>query len=232
MREDLSQWVARPYPEAKILPGRTVRLEPLRATSHGDDLYQYACQPSEASRFAYLPEQPPQTRPEFDLFLSQAEASHDPLYFAVIDQETGKAVGRQSFLRIEPKHGVIEIGHIYWGPLMRGRRQATEAQFLFADYVFRQLQYRRYEWKCHNDNVPSKQAALRFGFTFEGIFRQHMVAKGQNRDTAWFSITNRDWDRLRPLYLEWLDEKNFTKDGQQKKRLSDLTRAPHAPRAL
>jgi len=220
---DLSKWVACQPPEAKILDGIRVRLEPFNAARHGDDLYHDAGLATEAVRFAYLPELPPKNRSEFDAFLHHAETSRDPLYFAVIDKATGRAVGRQSFLRIEPKHGVIEIGHIYWGPQLRGRAQATEAQFLFADYVLSELGYRRYEWKCNNDNLPSKAAAKRFGFRFEGIFRQHMVIKGNNRDTAWFSILDKEWIKLRPAYLEWLKEDNFNADGQQKQRLSELT---------
>jgi len=220
---DLSKWAPCRLPEAKILTGQFVRLEPLNAKKHGDDLFKDASQASEARRFDYLMENPTPSRAEFDAFLQRAELSRDPLYFAVIDQETGRAIGRQSFLRIEPAHGVIEIGHIYWGPLLRGRRQATEAQFLFADYVFSELGYRRYEWKCNNDNQPSKIAAKRFGFSFEGIFRQHMVTKGKNRDTAWFSIIDTDWVKLRPLYLKWLQRDNFDATGNQKIRLSDLT---------
>jgi len=220
---DFSQWTGCKPPEARILEGNTVRLEPLRAKEHGDDLYHDAIEPAEAPRFDYLMEYPPKSRADFDEFLRRAEASHDPLFFAVVDKATGRAVGRQSFLRIEPKHGVIEIGHIYWGPLLRGRRQATEAQFLFADYAFNRLGYRRYEWKCNNDNLPSKKAAARFGFAFEGVFRQHMVSKGKNRDTAWFSIIDEDWVKLRPAYIAWLADENFDAHSQQKQRLSDLT---------
>jgi len=222
---DFSQWLGCKPPEAKILQGRSVRLEPLNRKKHGRDLYQDASQGQEAARFDYLMEVAPQSRGEFDEFLRRAEASRDPLYFAVIDEATGRAVGRQSFLRIEPKHGVIEIGHIYWGPLLRGRRQATEAQFLFADYVFSQLGYRRYEWKCNNDNLPSKRAALRFGFKFEGIFRQHMVVKGKSRDTAWFAMIDKEWEVLRPAYLAWLAADNFDATGQQKRRLADFIQA-------
>jgi len=222
---DFSQWKGCQPPEAKILEGRTVRLEPLNGQKHGGDLYRDASKPEEAARFDYLAEQPPLTRADFDEFLHRAETSRDPLYFAVVDKATGRALGRQSFLRIEPKHGVIEIGHIYWGPMLRGRRQATEAQFLFADYVFNKLGYRRYEWKCNNANLASKKAALRFGFAFEGIFRQHMIVKGKNRDTAWFAIIDKDWLKLRPAYLKWLEDENFDAMGQQKQRLSDLTTA-------
>ena len=138
----------------------------------------------------------PESREAFQTWLEKVEASEDPLFFAVIDKASGKIAGRQTLMRIEPAIGVIEIGNIHWGPLMARRPAATEAQFLFARYVFDELGYRRYEWKCNNRNEPSKRAAERFGFTFEGIFRQHMVAKGENRDTAWYSIIDSEWPAL------------------------------------
>ena len=125
-------------------------------------------------------------------------------------------------MRIDPANGVIEIGNIYWGPLMSRKPAATEAQFLFTQYVFDELGYRRYEWKCNNRNEPSKRAAQRFGFTFEGVFRQHMVVKGENRDTAWYSIIDKEWPALKQAYEGWLDPANFDADGQQKRRLEDI----------
>ena len=119
------------------------------------------------------------------------------MLFAVVDKATGKAEGRQALMRIVPEHGVIEIGSIFWGPAMARRRLATEALYLHARYVFDELGYRRFEWKCNNLNEPSKAAALRFGFTFEGVFRQHMIQKGENRDTAWFSMLDGEWPALR-----------------------------------
>jgi RimJ/RimL family protein N-acetyltransferase len=124
-------------------------------------------------------------------------------------------------MRIDPSHGVIEIGSILWGPAIAGTRVATEAQFLFMAYAFDALGYRRYEWKCNADNEPSKRAALRFGFTPEGVFRQHMVAKGKNRDTAWFSIIDAEWPMLKARYLAWLDPDNFDAQGRQLRRLQD-----------
>ena len=174
------------------------------------------------SRFAWLPDNPPQSRAEFQTWLDKSAASEDPLYYAVIDKTSGKAVGRQSLLRIDPANGVIEIGHVYWGPHMARTRGATEAQFLFARHVFDDLGYRRYEWKCNNRNEPSKRAAARFGFAFEGIFRQHMIVKGENRDTAWYSILDKEWPALRKAYEAWLDPANFDGDGKQKQRLEEL----------
>ncbi|TIP19079.1 MAG: GNAT family N-acetyltransferase, partial [Mesorhizobium sp.] len=144
-------------------------------------------------RFAWLPDYPPENRAAFQPWLDKVEASEDPLFFAVIDKPSGKIAGRQTLMRIDAANGVIEIGNIYWGPLISRRPQATEAQFLFTKYAFDELGYRRYEWKCNNRNEPSKRAAERFGFKFEGIFRQHLVVKGENRDTAWYSIIDKEW---------------------------------------
>lgn len=222
MSDDLSNWQPRPRPERKVLEGRYVRLEPLEAIKHGDGLFAASTVPDAESRFAWLFENPPASRAEFQPWLEKVEASQDPLFFTVIDKASGKIAGRQTLMRIEPNHGVIEIGSIYWGPLISRKPAATEAQFLFTKYVFDELGYRRYEWKCHNENAPSKRAAERFGFKFEGIFRQHMVAKGANRDTAWYSIIDKEWPALKKAYEGWLDPDNFDRDGAQKKRLEDF----------
>lgn len=145
------------------------------------------------------------------------------MFFAVVDAATGRAEGRQALMRIDRTHGVIEIGSIMWGPALQRSRMATEALFLFADHVFA-LGYRRFECKCNDLNAPSKRAALRFGFRPEGVFRQHMVVKGTNRDTAWFAMTDQDWQELRPGYLAWLAPDNFDADGGQRSTLGDCLR--------
>ena len=217
---DLSNWTPRPRPEKKPLEGRYVRLEPLSAALHGDGLYDAAT--AEAERFRWLFEAGPESRAAFQPWLEKAEASADPLFFTVIDKASGKIAGRQTLMRIDPTFGVIEIGNILWGSLVARKPAATEAQFLFARYVFDELGYRRYEWKCNNHNEPSKRAAERFGFSFEGIFRQHMIVKGENRDTAWFSIVDKEWPALKAAYEGWLDPANFDSDGNQKRRLEDF----------
>ncbi|MFZ9466806.1 MAG: GNAT family N-acetyltransferase, partial [Burkholderiaceae bacterium] len=163
------------------LTGSEVALVPL-AASHGDDLYALSTAKGAEDRFRYLFEQVP-TRESFEQFMIKACASKDPMYVAVIRKEDGRCLGRQSLMRITPDHGVIEIGNILWGPDMAATRMATEAFFLHACYVFDTLGYRRFEWKCNVLNGPSRRAALRFGFRFEGVFRQHMIVKGQSRDT-------------------------------------------------
>jgi RimJ/RimL family protein N-acetyltransferase len=222
MSEDLKNWQPRPRPERKVLEGRYVRLEPFSAARHGDGLYEASAVSDIDSRFAWLPDYPPESRQAFQSWLDKAEASEDPLFFVLIDKASGKVAGRQTLMRIEPAPGVIEIGNIYWGPLVSRRPAATEAFFLFAQYAFDELGYRRYEWKCNNRNEPSKRAAERFGFQFEGIFRQHMVVKGENRDTAWFSIIDKEWPAMRQAYQAWLDPSNFDEDGIQKRRLEDF----------
>jgi len=141
------------------------------------------------------------------------------MFYAVIDKRTNRAEGRQALMRIDAGHSVVEIGHIMWGPGIARTRAATEALFLFSDYVFG-MGYRRLEWKCNDLNLPSKRAAERFGFQFEGLFRQHMVVKGRNRDTAWFSIIDGDWPRLRVGYEQWLRPENFDSSGQQRTKLT------------
>jgi RimJ/RimL family protein N-acetyltransferase len=223
--EDLKNWTARPRPERKTLEGRYVRLEPLSAAWHGDGLFEAATTANADERFRWLGEYPPESRAAFQPWLDKAEASEDPLYFTVIDKASGRVAGRQTFLRIDTANGVIEIGHIHWGPLMQRKPAATEAQFLFMRYIFDELGYRRWEWKCNNRNEPSKRAALRFGFQPEGVFRQAMVIKGENRDTAWYSIIDKEWPALKPTYEAWLDPANFDASGQQKRRLEEFRAA-------
>jgi RimJ/RimL family protein N-acetyltransferase len=222
MPADLKNWSPRPQPRREVLESRHVRLEPLDAQKHGDGLFEASTVTDADTRFRWLFDVPPESRQAFQPWLEKAAASEDPLFFIVIDKESGKIAGRQTLMRIDPKHGVAEIGNIYWGPLMSRKPAATEAQFLFAQYMFDALGYRRYEWKCHNENLPSKRAAERFGFQFEGIFRNHRVAKGANRDTAWYAIIDAEWPALKRAYENWLDPANFDADGKQKRRLEDF----------
>ncbi|NVK05945.1 MAG: GNAT family N-acetyltransferase, partial [Marivivens sp.] len=135
---------------------------------------------------------------------------------------TGKVAGRQTLMRLDPANGVVEIGHIYWGPLVSRTPAATEALYLFARHIFDDLGYRRFEWKCNNENLPSRRAAERFGFRHEGVFHQHLIVKGRNRDTAWFAMLDKDWAALRPAYDAWLSDDNFDQLGQQRRKLEDF----------
>ena len=216
---DLSDWKGVPRPGRIVLEGRYARLEPLDPVKHGEDLLASAREPGADDRFRYLFEEAPADRAALNTWLDKAATSADPLFFAVIDKRTGRAEGRQALMRIDAVHGVIEIGNILWGPAIARSRVATEALYLFAHYAFDTLGYRRFEWKCNNHNEPSKRAAQRFGFTFEGVFLQHMVQKGKNRDTAWFAMVDADWPRLKAGYDAWLAPGNFDENGQQRARL-------------
>ncbi len=220
--EDLSNWTPRLPPQREPMDGRFVRLEPLDAEKHGDGLFQASSVADAADRFRWLPEAPPESRSAFQPWLDKAAASADPIYFTVIDKKTGKIAGRQTYLRTDTANGVTEIGHIYWGPLVSQTPATTEALYLFARHVFDDLGYRRFEWKCNNLNEPSKRAALRFGFQFEGVFRKVMVTKGQNRDTAWYAMTDDDWAVAKPAFEEWLAPSNFDVEGRQVKMLVEL----------
>jgi RimJ/RimL family protein N-acetyltransferase len=222
---ELSRWTPRPRPDAPVLQGRWCRLEKLDPTQHGDNLFEASTAPGEEERFRYLFEPPPADRVDFDAWVDRASQGPDPLFYAVVDCASGRAEGRQALMRITPEHGVIEIGSILWGPAIARTRIATEALYLFARYSFEELGYRRFEWKCDARNAPSRRAAERFGFVFEGIFRQHMVVKGRNRDTAWFAITDDDWLRLRAGYERWLASGNFDAAGHQRRRLGELIEA-------
>lgn len=218
---DLSHWKPRSRPARVMHEGRYCRLEPLDPSRHGRQLFEASMAPGAEERFRYLSDTP-QDRAGFDGWLKWSSASDDPLFYAVIDRASGRCEGRQAFMRITPEHGAIEIGSVLWGPAIARTRVATEAVFLFARHAFDDLGYRRFEWKCDSRNAPSRRAALRFGFAFEGIFRQHMVVKGQNRDTAWFAMTNGDWPAIRKAFERWLAPENFDQRGQQKGRLEDL----------
>lgn len=219
----LTGWQPRRRPGRVTLEGRFCRLEPLDPVRHGDQLFAASMAPGAEDRFRYLFESP-QDRAAFDVWVARAGASEDPMFFAVIDRSSQRCEGRQAFLRITPEHGVIEVGSIMWGPAIARTRVATESLFLFARYAFEELDYRRFEWKCNARNEASIAAARRFGFTHEGTFRQHMVVKGQNRDTAWFAMTDSEWPTLRKTFEQWLAPTNFDQQGRQKTRLEDLRR--------
>jgi len=211
--------VAKP-PQRAPLEGQTVILEPLEAGRHGEDLFASA-QGADESWF-YLPYGPFSGEAEFLAWLEQHASTSDPLAFAIIDRAAGVARGIATLMSIVPEHGVIEIGHIWLSPPLQRTRQATEALYLQARYAFDVLGYRRLEWKCDAANAPSRRAAERFGFVFEGVFRQHRVIKNRNRDTAWFSITDAEWPRRRGAFEAWLSPGNFDAHGEQLRSLADI----------
>ena len=209
-----------PQPHREPVEGCHVQLEPLDPHRHGDGLF--AVSTAEGDRFRWLFEDAPADRAAFQAWLERSTASTDPLFFVVIDRATGAVAGRQAFMRIDAANGVVEIGNILWSSIVARKPAATEALFLFSRHAFDELGYRRFEWKCNNANTPSKRAALRFGFTFEGVFRQHMIVKGENRDTAWFSMLDHEWPRARAAFEAWLSPENFDTNGRQKQRLEEL----------
>lgn len=211
-------------PERIVLDGRYCRLEPLDAARHGDDLWRAVTPPDAARRFQYLPVAAPRSRAEHDEWMETRSRSPDPFYFAVIDKRTGRAEGRQSLLRIDPPNQSIEIGDIYWGPAISRSAVSTEANYLFASYAFDRLGYRRYEWKCNALNAPSRRAAERFGFTYEGLFRRAVIVRGRTRDTTWFAMIEEEWPALKAAYEHWLDPANFDTEGRQRTSLADLTK--------
>lgn len=217
----LENWSARPRPERSTLEGRHIRLEPLDPDAHEEGLFRATSGEGAEARMEFLFEEPAETRQDFRIWLEKMAASADPLFFAVVDKDDGRTKGRLSLMRIDARYGVIEVGNILWGPEMARTRLATEAIYVLARHVFDDLGYRRFEWKCNDRNVPSRRAARRFGFDYEGVFRQHMVVKGKNRDTAWYAMLDRDWPARREAFEAWLDDDNFERDGRQKRRLED-----------
>jgi RimJ/RimL family protein N-acetyltransferase len=209
-------------PERAALAGRVVTLEPLDANAHADALFESVKGADNDRLWTYLFDGPYADRAAFRAAVESKARSADPLYFAIVDNASGRAVGYQSFLRIEPQHRAIEVGAILYGPALQRSIGATEAQYLFARHAFDDLGYRRYEWKCHGLNAPSRRAAARLGFTFEGVFRQHMIVKGRNRDTAWFSMLDSEWPARKAAFERWLSPENFDAAGRQKAALSTL----------
>ncbi len=207
-------------PQKTELEGRFVRIEPLDPERHGRHLWQEMA--GHDPLWTYMAYGPFQDQASFQTWLESRAKLEDPLSFAIIEKTSGRALGIATLMEIRPAMGVIEIGHILFSPAMQRTPCSTEAVFLLMRYAFDTLGYRRFEWKCNNDNAPSRSAAVRFGFTFEGVFRQHMIVKGRNRDTAWFSILDSEWPQRKQAFETWLAESNFDEQGRQRARLSAL----------
>lgn len=212
-------WEAPAFPPAKVLEGRYCRLEPLDPARHLDDIW--AANAGHDQVWDWLPATPPADREAYRALLVSMVEKAGIVPLAVVDKADGKAKGHLWIMEIRPEHGVFEVGWITYSPSLQQTRTATEAIYLVGDYGF-SLGYRRYEWKCNDLNEPSKRAALRFGFQPEGLFRQHMVVKGQNRDTAWFSILDSEWPACARTFQAWLAPGNFDAAGRQKRSLSSL----------
>jgi RimJ/RimL family protein N-acetyltransferase len=212
---------AAPRPEPVVLKGQWVTLVPL-SVDHADDLFEAACKPGDDGLWAYLFDAPYRDRSVFREAIATKAALRDPLTFAIIDNATQQAKGYCALMRIEPVHRVIEIGNILFSSALQRKPAATETMYLMARHVFDDLGYRRYEWKCNDLNVPSKRAAIRLGFSYEGLFRQHMIVKGHSRDTAWFSMLDQEWPARKAAFEQWLSPDNFDANGLQRVALSEL----------
>ena len=219
----LPGWTKRPLPPKAAMQGRLCRLEPLDAARHAAQL-QEAFVDAPLASWTYLPDYmgPHRTIAAWQTWLETAAASADPLWHAILDTRSGRAVGIAAYLRIDANSGSIEVGGLMYSPQLQRKPASTEAMYLMMRRAFDELGYRRYEWKCDSLNAPSRAAALRLGFTYEGIFRQHMVYRGRSRDSAWFSILDTEWPRLRAMFEAWLSPDNFDAEGRQKAGLSSF----------
>jgi len=221
-------------PQRIEMEGSSVRIVPLCVEEHGEALWAGTGGTANDDLWRYLFEGPFATREPFYTHLEAKEASADPLFYAIQDARSNQALGYAALMRMEPKHRVLEVGSILYTQALQRTRGGTEAMYLLGRYVFEELEYRRYEWKCNALNEPSRRAALRLGFTFEGIFRQHMIVKGSNRDTAWYSMLDSEWPLRKAEFERWLSDANFDENGQQRSRLRDASEValarPGSPR--
>jgi len=220
----LEGWQPRALPPRTPLAGHWCRLEPLSVARHAEALYAAYSVQADGRDWTYMPAGPFPSMAALTEYLTKAEASADPLHHTIIDNATGQAVGTLALMRIDPANGVIEVGAVAYSRLVQRTPMGTEAQFLLMQRVFDELGYRRYEWKCNALNAPSRRAAERYGFQFEGIFRQAAVMKGRSRDTAWFAMLDHEWPAIRPAFAQWLAPENFDAKGQQRSRLGELVR--------
>lgn len=212
-------------PPRTPIDGRYCRIEPIDPERHAAQLFEAISEDQDGRTWTYMGYGPFATLPEYRAWMKANCLGDDPLFHTIIDKASGEAVGVASYLRIDPKFGVIETGHIHYSPRLQKTRAATEAMYLLMRRVFEELHYRRYEWKCDALNEPSRRAAARYGFSYEGVFRQATVYKGRNRDTAWFAIIDQEWPALKAAYETWLDPANFDADGRQLRSLGALTAA-------
>ena len=215
----LPGWMPREEPPRQAMDGTWARLEPLDAATHADQLFDAFAADKTDRMWTYMFNGPFHERAAFHEWIESRSQSRDPLFFTIVDRRLGRATGLASYLRIEPAHGVIEVGHIAFAPALQRTAAATDAMYLMMKTVF-DLGYRRYEWKCDALNAASRRAALRLGFSFEGIFRQAIVYKGRSRDTAWYSVVDREWPLLDAEFRRWLEPANFDASGRQRTTLA------------
>lgn len=220
--DPVPNWKPLPRPTLTTLTGRFCRLEPVNVDNHARELFDANSADNNNAMWTYLPYGPFNDFEQYREWMENTCFADDKLFFAIIDLVAGKAVGLAALMRIDPNNGSIEVGHLAYSPALQRQPAATDAMFLMMQYAF-DLGYRRYEWKCNALNYPSRRAAQRLGFSYEGTFRQATVVKGRNRDTAWFAIIDREWPALRAVFGRWLAPENFETKGQQRESLSTLT---------
>ena len=209
-------------PAINFLEGRYARIEALSVEKHAEDLLAVYGPDTPREMWTYLFQEPVADREELVSLLNQMLTRKDRFFYAILDRKTGKVLGTFSLMRIDQNNRVVEVGTVIFSPELRGTRIGTEAQYLLARYVFEELNYRRYEWKCDSLNLPSRRAAERLGFVYEGTFRQAVVYKGRTRDTDWLSMIDKDWPQVKARLEAWLPPENFDKNGQQYKSLREL----------
>jgi RimJ/RimL family protein N-acetyltransferase len=214
-------WTPRSCPPRAVMHGRYCRIEPLDPGRHAAELYEANSLDFEGRMWTYLFSGPFASFDEYGAWLEAKQGSKDPLFFAFVDAASGRAVGLGSYLRIDPANGTLEVGHLQFSPLMQRTAVATEAMYLMMKTAF-EFGYRRYEWKCDALNAGSRRAAERLGFRFEGVFRQAIVYKGRSRDTAWYSVIDKEWPVLDAAFRAWLDPDNFDPGGRQRRSLAGL----------
>lgn len=219
--EAVPDWVACPYPTVQRLEGQYSYLEKLDPIKHAEDLYAAFASDQEKANWTYLLSDGFDDYAAFVTYLEACLQYPDTVFYTIFDKQTDQAIGMASYLRIAPNAGTIEVGHIHFSNALQRTPLATEAMYLMMKHAF-ELGYRRYEWKCDALNARSRKTALRLGFTFEGIFRQALVYKGRNRDTAWFAVIDADWQPIKQAFEQWLGSTNFDEQGQQKQRLQDI----------
>jgi RimJ/RimL family protein N-acetyltransferase len=220
LQESLIDWKPVSLPRPVTLRGRTVTLEPLNAERHAAALWRAAH--GHDDLWTWLPDGPFASEADLRSAIEAKAGATSAIFLALVPVKTGQAAGYASYMRMEPAQGVIEVGNILLTPALQHTAAATESMYLMAGHIFDHLGYRRYEWKCNAKNQPSRRAAVRLGFTFEGIFRQHMVVKGWNRDTAWYSMLDSEWPTRRKAFEDWLLPANFDADGRQRKGLVQI----------
>ncbi|EMJ97038.1 GNAT family N-acetyltransferase [Leptospira alstonii] len=219
----IENWITPKFPEKTVIDGKFCKLEPLNSVIHSKELFEANSLDIKGECWTYLPYGPFNTLLEYQNWVIEMQNLKDPAFYAIIDKISSKPIGVISFLRIDQEKGSIEVGHLNFSNLLKKTKIATEALYLMMNYAF-ELGFRRYEWKCNSLNIPSRIAAQRYGFSYEGAFRQHAINKGRNRDTAWYSIIDSEWKSIKEAFEKYFKNNNFDESGNQKVSLSSLTK--------